>query len=303
MLALCNKRGGRARDRRRLDGRGAGRHGRRSSTARARSACGSAAARPTIGIFAQQWHGHADEVIVVDDHITGVLTEHQAGRFLDMKPAGIRVRGRKSTPGRYFQVAEPGPRLGRHRHHRSARDHREDRSQAGLARPAAADGLDHRRAFGVVRARRGPEAAAGRRCRRRSRQVVERIAENCEPALCTVLFMAGAGGSLRAGVTENPVRLTRSVRDALTTRHLRRRAGLCLAGRRHHLDGRCRADAGEVVRLRADAGAGGADRVHPARRGLCGAGRLRPSRAVDARRACVRRGRQAVAGCDRGRAE
>ena len=48
------------------------------------------------------------------------------------------------------------------------------------------------------------------------RLVVERIAENCEPALCTVLFMAGAGGSLRAGVTENPVRLTRSVRDTLT---------------------------------------------------------------------------------------
>jgi hypothetical protein len=31
-----------------------------------------------------------------------------------------------------------------------------------------------------------------------------------------VLFMAGAGGSLRAGVTDNPVRLTRSVKDALT---------------------------------------------------------------------------------------
>jgi hypothetical protein len=46
--------------------------------------------------------------------------------------------------------------------------------------------------------------------------VVERIKENCEPALCTVLFMAGAGGSLRAGVTENPIRLTRSVKDALT---------------------------------------------------------------------------------------
>ena len=48
------------------------------------------------------------------------------------------------------------------------------------------------------------------------RQSVERIQENCEPALCTVLFMAGAGGSLRAGVTDNPVRLTRSVKDALT---------------------------------------------------------------------------------------
>ena len=48
------------------------------------------------------------------------------------------------------------------------------------------------------------------------RESVERIRENCEPALCSVLFMAGAGGSLRAGVTENPVRLTRSVRQALT---------------------------------------------------------------------------------------
>jgi hypothetical protein len=34
--------------------------------------------------------------------------------------------------------------------------------------------------------------------------------------LCTVLFMGGAGGSLRSGVTENPVRLTRSVKQALT---------------------------------------------------------------------------------------
>ena len=44
----------------------------------------------------------------------------------------------------------------------------------------------------------------------------ELIAENCEPSVCSVLFMGGAGGSLRAGVTENPVRLTRSVKEALT---------------------------------------------------------------------------------------
>ena len=71
---------------------------------RMRVGCGSAA----IGMFAPQWRDHVDEVIVVDDHITGVLSEHQGGRFLDMRPAGIRVRGRKSTPGRYFQVANPG---------------------------------------------------------------------------------------------------------------------------------------------------------------------------------------------------
>ncbi|MEK9719858.1 MAG: 6-hydroxynicotinate reductase, partial [Quisquiliibacterium sp.] len=71
---------------------------------RMRVGCGSA----TIGIFAQQWHGHVDEVIVVDDHITGVLSEHQAGKCLDMPDSGVRLRGRKSTPGRYFQVANPG---------------------------------------------------------------------------------------------------------------------------------------------------------------------------------------------------
>src|SRR3954451_24421701 len=75
---------------------------------RMRVGCGSA----TIGMFAKQWHGHVDEVIVVDDHITGVLSEHQAGRFLGLEPAGIRVRGRRSTPGRYFQVAAPGRHWG-----------------------------------------------------------------------------------------------------------------------------------------------------------------------------------------------
>jgi hypothetical protein len=48
------------------------------------------------------------------------------------------------------------------------------------------------------------------------RAVVDRIGENCEPSLCTVLFMAGAGGSLRAGVTENPVLLTQSVASGAT---------------------------------------------------------------------------------------
>ncbi|GIT07140.1 MAG: hypothetical protein CM1200mP30_07700 [Pseudomonadota bacterium] len=37
-----------------------------------------------------------------------MLSEHQAGRYLGMQPSGIRVRGRRSTPGRYFQVANPG---------------------------------------------------------------------------------------------------------------------------------------------------------------------------------------------------
>src|SRR5262249_48907446 len=152
--------------------------------------------------------------VVVDDHITGVLTEHQAGRCLDMPPSGIKIKGKKSTPGRYFQVAKPGTRWG---------------------------GTDITDPLSIVAGFDSKIAQPGRRILMVSttgedaeffvlddnlhlvpaqmpsavRAVVERIGENCEPALTTVLFLAGAGGSLRAGVTDNPVRLTRSIKDLL----------------------------------------------------------------------------------------
>jgi 6-hydroxynicotinate reductase len=177
---------------------------------RMRVGCGSA----TIGMFAQQWHGNVDEVIVVDDHITGVLSEHQAGRFLGIAPAGIRVRGHKSTPGRYFRVADPGTGWG-------GTDITDpltiiERIDAKTARPGlrllmvSTTGADAE--YFVLDDELTPVKAAMPEAVRR---VVDRIGENCEPALASVLFMAGAGGSLRAGVTENPVRLTRSVKDSL----------------------------------------------------------------------------------------
>jgi 6-hydroxynicotinate reductase len=178
---------------------------------RMRVGCGSA----TIGIFAKQWHGHVDEVVVVDDHITGVLTEHQAGRFLAMPPSGIKIRGRKSTPGRYFQVANPGTGWGGTDvtdpltivtgfDPRVARPGNRILMVSTTGEDAAYFTLDER--LRMVAAEMPAPV----------RKVVERIGENCEPALCTVLFLAGAGGSLRAGVTENPVRLTRSIKDLLT---------------------------------------------------------------------------------------
>jgi len=178
---------------------------------RMRVGCGSA----TVGIFARQWSGHVDEVIVVDDQITGVLTEHQSGRVLNMPPTGIRVRGRKSTPGRYFQVANPGLGWG-------GTDITDPLSilqkiDPKLAWPGlrllmtSTTGEDA--LYCVLDANLHPVPADMPAA---VRALVERIGENCEPSLCTVLFMAGAGGSLRAGVTENPVLLTRSVANGET---------------------------------------------------------------------------------------
>jgi hypothetical protein len=177
---------------------------------RMRVGCGSA----TIGIFARQWHGHVDEVIVVDDHITGVLSEHQAGRFLGLSPAGIRVRGKKSTPGRYFQVANPGLGWG-------GTDVQDpltiiEKIDPKSARPGlrllmvSTTGEDA--GYFILDDTLKPVPAAMPAA---VAKVVERIGENCEPALTSVLFMAGAGGSLRAGVTENPIRLTRSIKQSL----------------------------------------------------------------------------------------
>ena len=178
---------------------------------RMRVGCGSA----TIGIFAQQWHGHADEVIVVDDHITGVLSEHQAGRFLGMAKAGIRVRGRKSTPGRYFQVAEPGTGWGGTdvTDPLTIIDKIDPKSAWPGLRLLMVSTTGEDSAYFVLDEDLKPAPAAMPEA---LQVIVERIGENCEPALTTVMFMAGAGGSLRAGVTENPVRLTRSVAAALT---------------------------------------------------------------------------------------
>ena len=177
---------------------------------RMRVGCGSAA----IGIFARQFYGHADEVVVVDDHITGVLTEHQAGRCLDMKSSGIQMRGRKSTPGRYFQVANPGTGWG-------GTDIADplaiieswDASVAwpGLRLLMTSTTGEHASWYVLDDSLTPIEAPMPDDIRR----IVDRIGENCEPSLASVLFLGGAGGSLRAGVTENPVLLTRSIKNAL----------------------------------------------------------------------------------------
>ena len=179
---------------------------------RMRVGCGSA----TIGMFAVQWQGLVDEVVVVDDHITGVVSEHQAGKVIGWPPSGIRIKGHRSTPGRYFRVSEPGQGWGGTR----LTDPLEILGEWNPKKGARA-GLRL-----LMVSTTGEEFACyvldgDLRPIRQDlpddlKKSVELIDENCEPSLCTVLFVGGAGGSLRAGVARNPVRLTQSVQGGVT---------------------------------------------------------------------------------------
>ncbi len=177
-----------------------------------RVGCGSA----TIGMFAKHWAGHVDDVVVIDDHITGVMSEHQAGVVLDVPPSGIKLNGRKSTPGRYFEVSEPGAGWGGTR--------LDDPLEAvkGFDPKVATPGqtllmvstTGSHSAYFVLDDDLTPVRAQMPQNLAESAALIE---ENCEPSVASVLFMAGAGGSLRAGATDNPVKLTRSIRGMLTS--------------------------------------------------------------------------------------
>jgi len=175
--------------------------------ARMRVGCGSA----TIGMFASQWHGLVDEVVVVDDHITGVVSEHQAGKILGWEGTGIKILGRRSTPGRYFQVAAPGLGWGG-TNIENPLDilgpwNEKKGAKTGL-RLLMVSTTGEQFGYYVLDNDLVPQEQPLPDNLKRS---VALIDENCEAALCTVLFMGGAGGSLRSGVTNNPIRLTQSV--------------------------------------------------------------------------------------------
>jgi NAD-dependent dihydropyrimidine dehydrogenase PreA subunit len=172
-----------------------------------RVGCGSA----TLGLFAPLLVASADEVIILDSHVTSLMSEHAAGRFVAAKPSGIKLHFRMSTPGRYFgdhgkgwggtsitnpldvisgvdkSVARPGMRV---------------MITETTGRSAALFELGEKGKFREV-----PLTEA-------CRKALEAIASTCEPSRVSAVYMGGTGGSARAGVTLYPVRLTRAVHAA-----------------------------------------------------------------------------------------
>ena len=172
--------------------------------AKMRVGCGSA----TLGIFAQKLLTAADEAIILDSHITGLLSEHMAGKYAGAKSSGIKLAFRQSTPGRYF--GEHGPGWGG-----TCIEHPLDVVQSvdmEQARPGKTvlitETTGQKGAYFVVEE---TGKLAERPLTDTARAVLAEIADTCEPSLVSAIYTGGAGGSARAGVSRYPIQLTREV--------------------------------------------------------------------------------------------
>lgn len=173
---------------------------------RMRVGCGSA----TAGLFAGFLNKAADEIIVLDAHITSLFSHHTAGRFLGRNPSGIELKYTLSTPGRYFgkhgkgwggtNIENPLDII------RSV-DTTKTRAGSTLlitettGQQAAMFQLDDQGIFKSI-----PISSA-------AKEAIEAISETCQPSTVSALYVGGAGGSARAGVTRYPLRLTRAVHE------------------------------------------------------------------------------------------
>lgn len=172
-----------------------------------RVGCGSA----TTGIFASMFVEAADEVLVLDSHITGQLSRHVAGQVAGAKPSGVDVVFPMSTPGRYFG------------------DHGE-----GWGGTSITDPVKLIKSIDMSVARVGMtilitettgqngamfEVEEGGNLKKidikpKAQEVLEAIRATCEPSLVSAMYTAGSGGSARAGVARYPIKLTQAVHQS-----------------------------------------------------------------------------------------
>ena len=172
-----------------------------------RVGCGSA----SMGLFAPLLVEAADEVIILDSHITGQMSRHVAGQFAGAKGTGIRLKFSESTPGRYFG------------------DHGSGWGGTSIINPIdIVDVIDMDIAwqgmtilitettgqnaimFELEKNGQVKEVAMGKK----ARVALDAISNSCEPSRVSAIYTAGAGGSARAGVTKYPIKLTRAVHEA-----------------------------------------------------------------------------------------
>lgn len=169
--------------------------------------CGSA----TVGMFAPILKKAADEVIILSHppH-TGVLSEHAAGRFLNVSKTGVRLNLKKGTPGRY--IATPGNGWGG----TSITDPASliqsvdlEEGKPGMKILITEPTGSHAALYEVDQ--KGDLRKLG--LTPEVKDVLEAISDSCEMSMVSGVYIGGAGGSARAGVTMAPLKLTRAVHE------------------------------------------------------------------------------------------
>jgi hypothetical protein len=172
--------------------------------AKMRVGCGSA----TMGLFAPLLIAAADEVIIIDSHITGQMSRHVAGVYAGAKPSGIRLKFTESTPGRYFGDHGDGWG-GTSIHHPADVIGTIDMNVArqGMTVLIIETTGQNGAMFEVDQKGNLTEIALSKK----AKAALEAISDSCEPSRVSGIYTAGAGGSARAGVTKYPIKLTKAV--------------------------------------------------------------------------------------------
>lgn len=171
-----------------------------------RVGCGSA----VVGMFAQELKEAVEEAVVIDPHITGLLSEHYAGQYLGMRPRGIRLIYPKSTDGRYF--GRPGEGIGG-TDLKSFTD-----CVASVDWDKARPGMRVLFLETTGREYLYAELLPDGSFREidptpQIMEVIGLIRGNTEPAITSVVLSVGLGGSLRKGIVRNPILLTQAVHE------------------------------------------------------------------------------------------
>lgn len=171
-----------------------------------RVGCGSA----SMGLFGRYFLEAADEVVVLDSHLIGLFTEHAAGKELGAQYSGIKLRAKQSTPGRYFG------------------EHGKGWGGTNIDYPLdIIEGFDSeitKPGMSLLITETTGERAAMFQLREngkfeqieltpKAKYAVEMIASNCEASRVSAVFIGGAGGSARAGVTKIPLKLNKAIHE------------------------------------------------------------------------------------------